>query len=189
MTSRTPTLLTLTGILVGLSPPLPAAKLVEVRPVDQQVLMVHIKDSEVRYRDDGTGSSAYDGHAWAQGDDELVVFGEALDVTAAAAASSWTLASVDDARYGPEGRTPAAVHRKAKVNGSTHDWQHALDHWIFLRLPEPLSPGTTYTLRIAPETRADTEAVLTELLGYDAERVAALRAAGVVAGAEHASTA
>ena len=171
---------TLTGLLLGLSAPVPAAKLVEVRPVDQQILMVYIQDSEVRYRDDGTGPSAYDGHDWAPGDDELVAFGEPLDVGAAAAAASWALASKEDERYGPEGRAPAAVHRKAKVNGSTHDWQHALEHWLYLRLPEPLKPGATYTLRVAPETRADTliveltfdpgaslsEAVHVNLIGY-----------------------
>jgi hypothetical protein len=151
--------LILASLLLAGATPVAAAKLVEVRPVDQQVLMVYFKDAEVRYRDDGTGPSAFDGHAWAPGDDEVVVFGEPLDVAAASAVGSWSLSSDEDARYGPSGRAPAAVHRKAKVNGTDHDWNLALDHWFYLRLPEPLTPGTRYTLRVAPATRSDTEAV------------------------------
>jgi len=36
-----------------------AAKLVELRVVDKDYLMVHLRDGEVHYRDNGTGESAY----------------------------------------------------------------------------------------------------------------------------------
>ena len=160
MQRPTPFLLVLTGVLVSLASPLLAAQLVEVRAVDQQVLMVLFKDGEVRYRDDGTGPSAYDGHAWAPGDDELIVFGDPLVVDTVSAAGSWTLSSDDDASYGPDGRAPVTVHRKAKVNGTTHDWEYALDHQVFLRLPEPLKPGARYTLRVAAGTGSDRDAVM-----------------------------
>ena len=44
--------------------------------VDKDYLMLHFRDGEVRYRDNGTGSSAYLGHSFAEGDDTLKVFGE-----------------------------------------------------------------------------------------------------------------
>jgi hypothetical protein len=132
---------------------------VEVRPVDEEILMIYFKDGEVFYRDDGTGSSAYSGHDFAPGDDELVSYGEELDTAAASAVAGWMLASDGDARYGPEGRRPVAVHRKAKVNNTDHDWNYKLDHWIFLRLPQPLKPGTGYTLRVDPSTHSDRQAV------------------------------
>ena len=82
-------------------------------------------------------------------------FGDPLDVAVASQASSWSLTSDEDARYASDGRAPAAVHRKARVNGTDHDWNPALDHWVFLRLPEPLKPGARYTLRVDPQTHSD----------------------------------
>jgi len=46
------------GALAAMSVPLGATRLVEIRPVDEQVLMVHFRDGEILYRDDGSGPSA-----------------------------------------------------------------------------------------------------------------------------------
>jgi hypothetical protein len=146
------------GAAVALHASVFAAKLIEVSPVDEQVLMVYLKDGEVLYRDDGTGTSASSGHDYAPGDDRLVAYGEPLDVAAAAATAAWTLASSDDSRYGPDGLPPLAVNRKTKANNTDNFWHFKLDHWLFLRLPHPLQPGAHYTLRIDPRTAADSTA-------------------------------
>ena len=46
-----------------------ATRLLGVDLVDKDYLAVHFRDGEVRYRDNGTGPSAYLGHAFAPGDD------------------------------------------------------------------------------------------------------------------------
>jgi len=161
---------------------LPAARLLEVRPVDESVLMVSLRDGEVFFRDDGAGERAFSGHDFAPGDDWMVRYGEPLDGAAAKLPGNWRLRSEDDADYA-DGLSPATVSRKAKVFHTTHDWEYALDHTVFLHLSEPLDPGATYTLEIAPGTGADTtestftyelgttlsEAIHVNLLGYTPE--------------------
>jgi hypothetical protein len=158
----------------------PAARFVDFRPVDRDYLMVTFKDGEVVYRDDGTGPSAYLGHAYAEGDARLVSFGEALNVEAAARPAGWTLRSADDERYGAGGLHPTVVHRKAKADNVDHDWNYKLDHTLFLKLPHPLQQGASYSLAIDPATESDTtradlrfdvfssmsEAVHVNLIGY-----------------------
>lgn len=56
-----------------------ATKFIELKIIDKDYLMLHFRDGEVRYRDDGTGPSAYLGHSFAEGDDTLIVFGRRLD--------------------------------------------------------------------------------------------------------------
>ncbi len=164
------------ALALVLALPVSASRLVEVRPVDEEILMVHFRDGEVRYRDDGTGPSAYGGHSFAEGDDTLVAFGEELDVTAAADPASWQLAVAGTGEW----VEPVAVHRKAKVLNADHAWNYKLDHWIFLRLPRPLEEGQRYTLRLTDEIRSDrsslsftydwntspSEAIHVNLLGY-----------------------
>ena len=45
-----------------------ASKLMGINAIDKDYLMLHFRDGEVRYRDDGTGKSAYLGHSFAAGD-------------------------------------------------------------------------------------------------------------------------
>ncbi|WP_404424716.1 glycoside hydrolase family 9 protein [Nibricoccus sp. IMCC34717] len=140
-----------------------ASKLVEVRPVDDETLMVYFKDGEVFYTDDGKRASAFTGHDYADGDDKLVSYGEPLDVKVAAMPTAWSLATGDGA-----GAAPTGVGRKAKVNNTNNDWQYRLDHWVFLKLPARLEPGRTYTLRVDPKTQTDRPSVT---FTYEPERV------------------
>ena len=50
-----------------------ATKFLKLSVVDKDYLMVHFRDGEVRYRDDGTGPSAFLGHTFVEGDDTLKV--------------------------------------------------------------------------------------------------------------------
>jgi hypothetical protein len=154
--------------------------LIEVRPVDQEVIMVFFKDGEVFYRDDGTGPSAFRGHAFAEGDDELVSYGDGLRIDAAVQPASWTLRSEDDADFGPEGLHPVKVYRRAKADNVDHAFNYKLDHTVYLVWPHALKQGKHYTLSIATETGSDvleaeferdiftqvSEAVHVNIIGY-----------------------
>lgn len=156
-----------------------ASKLVEVRPVDQEILMVYFKDGVVEYRDDGTGLSAFKGHAFAEGDDELVVFGEELNVEAATRKKNWKLYPNDGDVANPKPIKIEAIYRKSKVTNTDHAWNYKLDHWIFLHLAKPLEEGS-YRLEVSDNLGSDrsevefvynvsksqSEAVHVNLLGY-----------------------
>lgn len=167
-------------LTVGLSiEAIHAAKLVECRPVDSEYLMLFVKDGEVRYRDNGEGKSAYTGHDFAEGDDEMVSFGEALHTDIAQQAEGWILSSTGDTAYA-DGLHPIAIHRKSKVNNADHNWNYKLDHWLFVKLPKPMQEGIEYTLEIPKSTGIDTcrtqvtfdpfinqsEAVHVNIIGY-----------------------
>jgi endoglucanase len=171
------------GGLLALLPAVAAgAQLVAFLPVDEQVLMLHARDGEVFFRDNGEGPSAFTGHDYAEGDDRLVRYGEPLAVEAATRPGSWRIVSSDDPRYAA-GTAPEAVHRKAKVFHTTHEWDYALEHWIFLRLPHPMQPGARYTVKIDAATGLDqreatlhfqleharSEAIHVNLTGYRAD--------------------
>ena len=68
----------LAGLLLVTAMPSSATKVLGLKVIDSHYLMVHFRDGEVHYRDDGTGSSAYLGHSFAEGDDTLLLFGERL---------------------------------------------------------------------------------------------------------------
>lgn len=70
---------------------LDATKLMGIKTIDKDYIMVHFRDGEVRYRDDATGPSAYLGHSFAEGDDTLFVFGSRLDPEAAGIPAGWGL--------------------------------------------------------------------------------------------------
>ncbi len=160
-----------------------ASKLIEVRVVDKDYIMVYFKDGEVEYRDDGTGASAFTGHDFADGDDTLLVYGEELNTSIVALPESWIIISSDDADYKKNGLHPTEVHRKAKVNNSDHAWNYKLDHWIFLKLPHSLKQDARYTIKINPETQSDitekqfsfdiysslSEAIHVNIIGYAPE--------------------
>lgn len=160
-----------------------ATKLVEVKVVDKDYLMLFFKDGEVFYRDDGKGPSACRGHAWAEGDDTLKTYGRELDVQLAALASSWSVVSPDDSYYEAPGRQPLAVYRKSKVMNTDAKFNYKLDHWIYLKLPSSMKEGSTYVVRLNPALGADkaeaeivfdvtrcmSEAVHVNIIGYTPE--------------------
>ena len=155
-----------------------ATRFLGVHVVDREYLMLHFRDGEVRYRDDGTGPSAYLGHSFAEGDDTLRVFFPRLDVAAASRAADWTIRSADDRSF--RAAHPLAVSRKSKPMNTDHTLTSELDHWIFLRLPHPMRQGRTYRVEVPAGLGADvrtvevlydwrtaqSEAVHVNLLGY-----------------------
>ena len=155
-----------------------ATKLLEIKSIDKDYIMVHFRDGEVRYRDDATGPSAYLGHSFAEGDDTLLVFGERLDPAKAGIPAEWVITSKDDKKFGRQ--TAVAAWRKSKPMNMDHTLTSELDHWIYLQLPRSMKQGCTYTVTIpegiesekrSGEVKFDiwtsmSEAVHVNILGY-----------------------
>ena len=162
-----------TTVLLLLQAQAGATKFKGIQAVDKETLLVRFQDGDVRYRDDGTGKSAFLGHTFVDGDDTLVVFHPRLNPDAA----GWTVTSEDDPSFGTVEVTP---WRKSKPMHIDHTLAAELDHWIYLRLPKPMKQGCAYTVHIPAGTGSDTpsarlrysswlcfsEAVHVNLLGY-----------------------
>ena len=123
-----------------------ATKLIDLRVIDKNYLMVHFRDGEVHYRDNATGPSAYLGHTFVEGDDTLMVFGQRLQAELAQQASQWRVRSTDDKAFGSI--QPVHVWRKSKPMNFDHTLVAELDHWLFLELPKPMRQGNTYEVEI-----------------------------------------
>ena len=155
-----------------------ATKLLGVKVVDKDYLMVHFRDGEVRYRDDATGPSAYLGHSFSPGDDTLKVFGPRLDAAIATRANGWTISSANDKAFGQQ--VAVEAYRKSKPMNTDNTLTSELDHWIFLRLPQSMKQGCTYRISLPAGIEADekeaevkfdiwnsqSEAVHVNILGY-----------------------
>ena len=114
-------------LIFSVLPQLSAARLMELRAVDQDYMMLVFRDGEALFADDAKRESAYYGHSFSEGDDRMVWYGEKLDVEAAGKPASWRITSKQDQNYGKEGKAPLEVCRKSKVWHTTHDWEYAHD--------------------------------------------------------------
>lgn len=168
-------LLSLTCLMVMPSK-MKATKYLGTKIIDKNYIMLHFRDGEVRYQDDGTGPSAFLGHAG--GPDTLLVYGERLDIEALVNKGDWTISSNDDNAFGSV--NPLAVYRKTKPMNTDHTLSSELDHWIFLQLPKDMIQGKTYTVNIPATINSDqsegsvkfdiynsiSEAVHVNIIGY-----------------------
>ena len=150
-----------------------AAKVISVGALDKDYLVVQVSDGDVAHEAPG---------------EKVTRYTPELSTTAAAATSSWTIKSSQDASYGAAGKNPTACSRKKKLNGhaqmewvsSDYRYEYTFQHWIFLKLPTSLQQGMSYTLEISATTNADvttqpftfdvynsrSEAVHVNLVGY-----------------------
>ncbi len=184
--------LTIAALLVvtGITADLNASNLVEVKVLDKDYLIIHFKDGDVKFVDDGTGSAAYGGHSSDPDNSYVVTYGEPLNLSLVAEIGYWKITSADDASYGTVGVSPVAVYRKTRVNGmsykgyssdiSDHDFDYTKEHFIYLELPSSMQQGHTYTLEIDDKLGSDvtstsftfgifshvSEAVHVNLVGY-----------------------
>ena len=139
--------------------PMTATKFITIKVIDKDYLMLHFRDGEVHYRDNGTGPSAYLGHSFAEGDDTLLVFGERLKATQAQNAGLWKISSPDDKTFATA--QPLAVWRKSKPMNTDNTLTSELDHWLFLQMPKAMKQGCTYKVAIPAGIGADkTEATI-----------------------------
>ena len=146
MMNRNRLIVVLAGLLVLATIPVMATKVMGLRVIDKNYLMVQFRDGEVHYRDNGTGPSAYLGHSFSEGDDTLVVFGERLNGAEAQKAALWQISSKDDKTFVKA--QPLNVWRKSKPMNTDHTLTSECDHWLFLQLPQAMRQGCTYTVTI-----------------------------------------
>ncbi|MBE6272089.1 MAG: glycosyl hydrolase family 5 [Prevotella ruminicola] len=130
-----------------------ATKFLGVKVIDKDYLMLHFRDGEVHYRDNGTGPSAYLGHSFAEGDDTLLVFGERLKAAQAQHAGLWKISSPDDKSFAT--MQPLAVWRKSKPMNTDNTLTSELDHWLFLQMPKSMKQGCTYKVAIPSDIGSD----------------------------------
>lgn len=178
-----------------------ASKLVEVKVLDKDYVMLFFKDGDVTFTENTTASYAYSNNGSSAGDNTLVTYGTALATAKVATLSNWTIKSTDDANFGSTGVSPSAVYRKSKLgcmaqlawNSTTNDFNYgwAYDHYIYLKLPSSLVQGKSYTIEINSGINSDvntktftydintckTEAIKVNLVGYAAD--ASIKAADV----------
>lgn len=145
----------LTSMAVLIPQSADATKFLRLKVIDKDYLMIHFRDGEVRYRDDGTGKSAYLGHTFVEGDDTLVVYGERLNTEKVSKADTWIISSTDDRSYGS--KQAVAAWRKSKPMNTDNTLTSELDHWIFLQLPQAMKQGCTYTVTLPEGIGADVD--------------------------------
>lgn len=150
-----------------------AAKLVWLKAVDKDYLMVQFKDADVCFVDDGLGSTAFTGEHDTS-NNYKVNYGTALNTTNAVLPANWVIKSATDSNFGTSGLNPANCYRKSKMNGmaemdwntTTNDWTYiyTMEHTIYMQLPHSLAQGNSYTIEINANTNSD---VLTKTITFD----------------------
>jgi hypothetical protein len=169
------------SILAAGAAPLPARPpdLVELLPLTENWLMVHVDDGHVVH------------HGKGQKRTQERVEATPLDAARADRPESWTISSPDDPAYA-QGKSPLRVSRKSK--GTDFAWlverwvnnravnvspDHAKEHWITLELPSPMRRGASYSVACGDlmsgfpnltlkydEKKCRTEAVHVNTVGY-----------------------
>jgi endoglucanase len=166
-----------------------AAKLVGIKVIDKDYIMVHFIDGEVTFVDDGLGSTAYTANHETS-NNAAVSYGGALNTASAVLAANWVIKSTEDTNYGTTGLNPTICYRKSKLNGMAemnwntpgNDWNYdyTMEHTVYLKLPYSMAQGKNYTIEINTNTNSDvlsrtilfdifnspSEAVHVNLVGY-----------------------
>ncbi|MES2464338.1 MAG: glycoside hydrolase family 9 protein [Armatimonadota bacterium] len=125
-----------------------ASDLVSVQPLTERILLLHFDDGRVEHHKRGAPRS----------DEKVIV--DPLDTRAATRPATYGIVSADDPAYKQTQTPQGSVGRKTK--GTEFAWitdrwengravndrpDHAAEHWIYLTLPAPMTPGKTYTIR------------------------------------------
>lgn len=169
-----------------------AAKFKNFQVVDKDYIMVNVLDGEVSTRDDGLGEKAFYNSHHEDNQDTVKLYAPALNTTAAQTNETWTIKSSDDPSFGGTGLNPLKCFRKTKMNGhaekawsgSDFKYEYTYEHWIYLKLPQPLQQGKTYTLTIGSGCNIDStshiftynifncpsEAIHINLVGYSTDK-------------------
>src|ERR1035437_8180832 len=133
-------------LLISLDFAVKASDLVEVLPLNNQILMLHFDDGYAVYHQKGQ----------ARANEKVIV--ELLNTTEAVKPLNYLLKSIDDPNY-TDGKNPTDIGRKTK--GTEFTWicqswnngcvntspDHVEEHWIYLYLPQPMQAGKTYLLQ------------------------------------------
>lgn len=165
------------------------SKLIKIKVIDKDYLMVNFIDGQVNFVDDGKGTTAFTSSHDTY-NNKVQRFGSALNTDSAVVSANWVIKSADDSNYGEQGKNPVACYRKSKLNGmaemdwstTLNDWnyEYTMEHTIYLKLPQSMQQGKTYTIVVNKNTSSDvlsqdftfdifnspTEAIHVNLVGY-----------------------
>ena len=165
-----------------------ATKLVSAEIVDKDYVLLYFRDGDVSFTEGATSGCGLYNQCASQ--NQLTTYGTALNTTNAAVAGHWTVTSTDDPNFGGQGVTPSNVYRKSKLgcmaqmawstsaNDFNYDW--AYEHTLFLKLPQSMQSGKSYTIHIPSDMNSDvttktlifnifssrSEAVKVNIVGY-----------------------
>jgi hypothetical protein len=108
-----------------------ATKLVKIKIIDKDHIMVYFIDGQVNFVDDGLGSTAFTSdHETAN--NIVQRFGLELNTSNALLVGNWIIKSADDANYSGAGINPAACYRKSKLNGMAEmDWNQSTNDYNY----------------------------------------------------------
>lgn len=81
----------LTLIIACIAPGLHASKLITVNVLDRDFLIIHFKDGNVKFVDDGTGPTVFAGHESDPENSYVVTYGEPLNLDALLLEADWGL--------------------------------------------------------------------------------------------------
>ncbi len=134
----------------------------EVKAIDRDYIMIHFKDGDVRFVDDGVGAGAFT-FIHNPSNNYVVNYGDPLNISNAVNPANWKVVSNDDPNFGSAGLAPIVCHRKSKVNGhaefenvgSDYRYEYTMEHFIYLKLPQSMIQGKHYTIQINANTKAD----------------------------------
>jgi len=150
------------GVMIGFQAQ--ASKLVYVKVVDKDMLMLYFKDGDAEFLDDASGANPYD-HSVTASQNQIVYYGTTLNTTNATTNSNYSIKSSADANFGATGVQPTSIFRRSKIcgmsqenwNTSTNDfdYDYAFEHSIFIQLPSSLKQGVEYTIDINSNTNTD----------------------------------
>jgi len=179
--------LSITLLLTALN--VSASKLVSAEIVDKDYIMLYFCDGDVTFTEGASsGCGLYCQCASAN---QLVYYGTVLNTTNAAIAGNWKITSTDDPNFGGQGVSPSTVYRKSKLgcmaqmawnnqNPGDFNYDWAYDHTLFLKLPQSMTSGKSYTINIPSDINSDlttttitfdifnsrSEAVKVNIVGY-----------------------
>lgn len=164
------TLLNLIIALLALIPTFAlAAEVVEVTVIDKDYILIHIKDGEVTFVDDGVGAYANRGHHLEPSNSIFTPYGQAFNVQLAQNTDHWIISSATHQAYSGSGRAPSAVHRKSKLNGlgisgwdsGANDWDYdfSKEHYVYLKMPESMEQGASYTLYVSSDLNVSVDSL------------------------------
>lgn len=160
------------AVMFSFTAPARSASVVEVLPVHERLLMVHLSEGHVEHHTLGMP----------RGDEKVII--SPLDVAAASKTSAYRITSSDDPVFA-QGLSPVRVGRKSM--GSDFAWfidafvggkavnnrpDHVKDHWLYLLLPAPLQADKTYSIDLGSliKDQPDAKSKLTFRFGNSALR-------------------
>ncbi|MBP2832882.1 glycoside hydrolase family 9 protein [Aquimarina sp. U1-2] len=116
-----------------------AQDLIEVSPITDKILLLYIEEGHM------------DTYGVGQRPEDIIPYGQPLNVAKAMNLSSYQIKSTDDSFYSTS-QSPVNIGRKSKgidynnEDANDNEEDIFLGHWIYIELPKSMTPGGTYTI-------------------------------------------